>query len=117
MKATIGVTTFITPNSTATITGNTLYINGRGNNSSYPAIAIAVTKWNGSTGTVNISLSTNIDATASYTPTSDLNTIDRASSGTVSITAVSTSAISGEFSFVGNKGTIVANGSFTAQRQ
>ena len=116
MKATVGTTAFNTSNCIATYSSGILQITawtGSSSSATFPIMQIDVIGWNQATGT------TTFDSTATtgieeYLPTSSSAFIDR--SGTLHITAVSATSISGTFSFTGTDGTAVTGGSFTAKR-
>lgn len=116
MKATVGTTAFTTSHCIATASAGSLTIVGWSGTSTVaaaPMMDIVITSWNGTTGT------TNFDTTIStgyeqYVQTSTATL--QARTGTVNITSVSTSAISGTFSFTATDGTSISGGTFTAQR-
>jgi hypothetical protein len=117
MKATVGSTSFNESSHVLAIaSGGGLIITGSAGTvttSAPPQITIAIVSWSGSTGT------TTFDSTAAtgyeeYLPNS--STVSESKTGTVTITSVSSTAVSGTFSFTATDGTVVSNGSFTAQR-
>lgn len=116
MKATIGASTFSTSRCVAVAAGGALTIDawtGTTTSAAPPQITIAITTWNGGTGTITFDslLTTGYEE---YLP--NMATVSTSKTGSVNITSVSSKTISGTFSFTCDDGTVVSNGSFTAQR-
>lgn len=115
MKATVGATTISTSNcffthdsSTLTISGN--YTGPVGNPFDIPSIYISIRNWNGAAGAFTLRGGTNAVANLTTIPYQT----DTAQSGIITLTSVSMTRISGEFSYICSDGTKVTNGSFTA---
>ena len=76
-------------------------------------INMLIVSWNQGTGPVNFD-STLVTGYAQYEPTTTSTLTSK--TGTVNITSVSTTAISGTYSFTATDGTAVTAGTFTAKR-
>lgn len=117
MTATISGNNF-TSNSTGAVQGtiggvNDLTITGKSN-----SILITIDVWgyNNAPGSFPINTSmTSGTSTASYNPGSTLSTQKDAVHGNVTITGISSGAISGTFSFVASDSTDVSSGNFTVK--
>ena len=119
MKATIGSTAYNAPNCLAVQTGTQMVIEGLGGTSTvptFPYMALILTNWNSGivTATFNFD-STMLKNYAQYLSSSTSAIISK--TGSVNVTSVTSTAVSGNFSFTGTDGTVVSGGTFTAQIQ
>lgn len=122
MKATVGSSAFSASNCwaiTASSGGTsitTIYgSNGSSGSLVYPNMALYIVNWNGNTGSFTLD-STMSTAYAEYINSSTLTDYSLSKSGTINITAVSSTSITGNFNFVGNDGKNITGGTFTAKK-
>lgn len=117
MKATVGSTAFngsycfaISSGSAITISG----YNGTRTSTSYPMMAITIPSWDGKTGTITIGEVTSGTTYAQYF--NSMTDYKTSTTGTLKITAVSTTNITGSYDFKATDGTTISAGTFSAQR-
>ncbi len=117
MKATVGSTAFnanycytISSASTLSISG----FNGTKTSTTYPIMNITVPSWDGKTGTITIGDVMSGTTYAQYF--NSMTDYKTSTTGTLKITAVSTTNITGTFDFKATDGTTISAGSFSAQR-
>ena len=117
MTSKLGANSFTTSNCYATSSAGTLMVvgtNGTNTSATYPIIQLFIPEWNGNTGNFAIDTSSAVAPYAQYVISA--SDYDIAVSGSINITSVTTTTISGNFSFVGLGGTNYSGGNFTAKR-
>jgi len=118
MHATIGTTTLNGTACIASLLGSDLGISGStvtAGAGGPPQININVSPWSGATGTTSLVAPLPTGSFGEYTASA--GTITKVSqTGSVTITAVSSTTITGTFSFTCSDGTGVSAGTFTAKR-
>ena len=118
MKTTIGKTSFSGTNCYAILAGGALSISGWNGTSTVavaPYLSLTIMSWNGGTGATSVD-STMTAGAISWMPDASSVTGLYARSGTITISSVSSSAISGSFSGTMSDGSQVTGGTFTAKR-
>ncbi len=118
MKATIGSTTMNATSCIAALVGTNLGITGStvtGSVGGPPQINISIYGWSGAAGTTSLIAPGSTGAFAEYVPTvGALTSVSQ--SGSVTISAVSSTTISGTFNFTCSDGKVITAGTFTAKR-
>jgi hypothetical protein len=117
MEATLGTSAYSAGNCIGSSDGSTGYvISGLGGGTTTPAfpyVSIEIANWTNATGTFNFDST----GTANYAEyiTND-STAKICKSGSIAITSVSTTAVSGIFNFTCTDGLVVSGGVFNARK-